>query len=373
MLKIISVVGARPNFMKIAPLHRAFSKLDDVRHIIVHTGQHYDNNMSKVFFDDLGLPRPDFYLGVGSGTHAEQTAKVMVEFEKVLFSEKPDLVIVVGDVNSTVACSLTASKLQIHVAHVEAGLRSFDRTMPEELNRIVTDALSDYLFVTEESGVTNLKREGVGYEKIFLVGNVMVDSLMTYLDKARESGIRRELGIQGGNYSLVTMHRPGNVDEVENLRQVVSIIGSIARYGTVVFPVHPRTKKRIEEYGLMPQLRDVKNLVLAGPVGYLDFLNLMMNAKVVLTDSGGIQVETMCLQIPCVTLRETTEHRVTIESGMNVLAGLSTEKVASLVEGCYAGVWKKSPLPELWDGKAAERIAEVLMKSVKGKLSQCQS
>lgn len=349
--------------MKVAPLSRALSKFDSVRHLIVHTGQHYDENMSKIFFDDLDLPKPDVYLGVGSGTHAEQTARIMVEFEKVLVTEKPDLTIVVGDVNSTVACSLTASKLLVPVAHVEAGLRSFDRTMPEEINRMVTDILSDYLFVTEESGVINLKHEGVENKKIFLVGDVMIDSLIIYREKAKGSGIKKSLGVLRGEYTLVTLHRPSNVDDRKSLETILRIFRGIEKLGKIIFPIHPRTKKRIEEHGLLSQFLSLKSLMLIEPLGYLDFLNLMIDAKIVLTDSGGIQEETTYLNVPCVTLRENTERPVTLELGTNVLAGLAADKVVALTAECYAGKWKKNSVPELWDGKAAERIANVLANS----------
>ncbi len=370
-MKFISVVGARPNFMKVAPLHRAFSEIDDIKHMIVHTGQHYDQNMSKVFFDDLELPKPDVYLGVGSGSHAEQTAKVMVEFEKVLRAERPDLVIVVGDVNSTVACSLTASKLLIPVAHVEAGLRSFDRTMPEEINRIVTDVLSDYLFVTEESGVVNLRHEGVDDDKVFLVGDVMIDSLIAYREKAKQSTISDQLSAVSGQqivphkYTLVTLHRPSNVDEKENLETILRIFQGVESHGPIIFPIHPRTRKRIEEFGLSSQFAAVNGLVLTDPLGYLDFLNLMLDARIVLTDSGGIQEETTFLGVPCITMRENTERPVTIASGTNVLTGLNVDRIVSLVGECYAGKWKKSVMPKLWDGKAAERIAGVLSNALR--------
>lgn len=365
-MRFISVVGARPNFMKVAPLHRAFSKMDSIEHLIVHTGQHYDDNMSKVFFDDLELPKPDVYLGVGSGSHAEQTAKVMVEFEKVLRQERPDLVIVVGDVNSTLACSLTASKLLIPVAHVEAGLRSFDRTMPEEINRIVTDVLSDYLFVTEESGVVNLRHEGISDEKVFLVGDVMIDSLILYREKAKRSAISSQLSaisrqaIEPQGYTLVTLHRPSNVDEKENLEKILKIFKGIDRNGPIIFPIHPRTRKRIEEFGLSSQFASVHGLVLTDPLGYLDFLNLMMDARILLTDSGGIQEETTYLNVPCLTLRENTERPITLERGTNVLTGLDTDRIVSLTAECYEGKWKKSAIPKLWDGAAGERIANIL-------------
>ena len=365
-LKIVSVVGARPNFMKVAPLHKVFSRMDTVQHLIVHTGQHYDNNMSRIFFDDLEIPEPDKYLGVGSGTHAEQTARIMIEFERVLAEEKPDLVIVVGDVNSTVAGSLTASKLSIPVAHVEAGLRSFDRTMPEEINRIVTDALSDYLFVTEEAGVTNLRNEGASERKIFLVGDVMIDLLILNREKAMESKIKDKVGVSRGNYILVTLHRPANVDSRSNIETILKILQGIEHRGKIIFPVHPRTRKRIEEFGLSSHIEMVKNVALIDPLGYLDFFNLMMDAKIVLTDSGGIQEETTFLNVPCVTLRETTERPATVEIGTNMLAGLSVEKVVSLVDECYSGKWKCSRLTGLWDGKAAERIGEILQSSLGG-------
>lgn len=367
-LKFLSVVGARPNFMKVAPLHCVFSQMSNVQHLIVHTGQHYDNNMSKVFFEDLELPKPDVYLGVGSGSHAEQTAKVMVEFEKVLLREAPDLVIVVGDVNSTVACSLTASKLLIPVAHVEAGLRSFDRTMPEEINRMVTDVLSNYLFVTEASGVENLRNEGINTKKIFLVGDVMIDSLVLYREKAKQSGIKKTLDVLPGKYTLVTLHRPSNVDDSENLETILRMFRGIEEHGKIIFPIHPRTRKRIEEFGLSLQFEEVKNLVLTDPLGYLDFLNLMMDAKLVLTDSGGIQEETTFLKVPCITLRENTERPITLEVGTNVLTGLSVDKVVTLANECYCGRWKNSRVPELWDGKAAERIGKILVDSFSGNL-----
>lgn len=267
MKKIISVVGARPNFMKVAPLHRAFNQFS-IRHLICHTGQHYDEKMSKVFFDDLELPKPDFYLGVGSGSHAEQTAKVMIEFEKVLLVEKPDLVIVVGDVNSTIACSLTAKKLNIKVAHVEAGLRSFDMEMPEEINRILTDRISDYLFVTEKSGLENLKNEGVPDEKVFFVGNVMIDSLVYYQPKVNRSRILDDFQLSTCNYVLVTLHRPSNVDTKESLEKLVNFLNRLGEERKVIFPIHPRTKSNLEKHSIIQSFN--QSVVLTDPIGYID-------------------------------------------------------------------------------------------------------
>jgi UDP-N-acetylglucosamine 2-epimerase (non-hydrolysing) len=362
--KIISVVGARPNFMKVAPLHRAFRQYPDITHMIVHTGQHYDANMSKVFFENLGLPEPDVYLGIGSGSHAVQTAKVMVEFEQVLLRERPDLVIVVGDVNSTVACSLVAVKMGIRVAHVEAGLRSFDRTMPEEINRIVTDSISDYLFVSEPSGVENLKREGVSDAKVFFVGNVMIDSLVQFRENAAQSTIKSTLGVVAKEYALVTMHRPSNVDSVENLEKLAGLLESLTSSLKVVFPIHPRTKKMMEAGGLLTRLEQNSKIVLCEPLGYLDFLNLMESARVVITDSGGIQEETTFLGVPCLTMRENTERPVTVSEGTNALLGEYMDKAFAATREIMQGAWKQGRCPELWDGHAAERITSILKEQV---------
>jgi UDP-N-acetylglucosamine 2-epimerase (non-hydrolysing) len=360
MITFLSVVGARPNFMKIAPIHRALQKYSDrIRHLILHTGQHYDEKMSKVFFEDLELPQPDMYLGVGSGSHAEQTAKVMVEFEKALAELRPELVIVVGDVNSTLACSVTASKMGIPVAHVEAGLRSFDRSMPEEINRIVTDVLSDFLFVTEEAGLRNLKREGIADEKVFFVGHVMIDSLIHYRAKARHSKILETLGVEPGQYSLVTLHRPSNVDGRDALGAVLEIFEQLKSMTRVVLPVHPRTKARIAEFGFAQRFRDA-NVLLCEPVGYLDFIRLMEQAALVLTDSGGIQEETTYLGIPCITLRENTERPVTVELGTNYLLGSNLRTVVAVATDILNGEKKKGRIPPLWDGMAAERIVSIL-------------
>jgi len=351
--------------MKVAPLHRAFQKYhDNIRHLIVHTGQHYDEDMSKVFFKDLELPQPDSYLGVGSGSHAQQTAKIMVEFEKVLEWEKPDIVVVVGDVNSTVACSLVSAKMQIRVAHVEAGLRSFDRTMPEEINRLVTDSLAQFLFVSEPSGMRNLKREGVDGSKMFLVGNIMIDSLVHNRQKAKNNGTMDRLKLESRKFILVTLHRPNNVDNKENLERIFSIFEGIDRETAIVFPVHPRTRKMIEEHGLDRQGKSIANLRLLDPLGYLEFLNLMEHAGLVITDSGGIQEETTFLGIPCLTLRENTERPVTVEVGTNELCALDPLRVVERSRAILQGKAKRGRIPELWDGKTAERITEILAKAV---------
>lgn len=364
MKKIISIVGARPNFMKVAPLHKAFEKIScqnrnsNINHLICHTGQHYDEKMSKVFFDELELPKPDFYLGIGGGSHAEQTSKIMIEFEKVLLTEKPDLVIVVGDVNSTIACSLTAVKLGIKVAHVEAGLRSFDRKMPEEINRILTDSISDFLFVTEKSGMENLRNEGIGSEKVFFVGHVMIDSLIHYLPKSEKSKIFDELAVEPFKYFTATFHRPSNVDDPENLSQLLKFLSSVSSEYKVVFPVHPRTRNNIAKFGLEGEIS--KQIILTDPIGYLDFIRLISKSKLLLTDSGGIQEETTYLGIPCITLRKTTERPITVQEGTNYLVGDNYNLANEIVSDIISGKAKKGKIPELWDGKAAERIVEIL-------------
>ncbi len=359
MIKTISVVGARPNFMKVAPLHRALQAHGGFESLIVHTGQHYDERMSDVFFRQLGMPEPDRYLGIGSGSHAEQTAKVMVAFEEVVLEEKPDLVIVVGDVNSTVACSLVAKKLHIPVAHVEAGLRSGDRRMPEEINRLVTDSISDYLFVTEESGMQNLENEGVADERVFFVGNVMIDSLVQFSDLASDD-VLTELGVSGKPYVLVTMHRPSNVDNAAGLERIVETLERIGEMAHIVFPVHPRTRSRFAEHGFDSRLADIGSLQLQGPMGYLQFLALMRSAAAVVTDSGGIQEETTYLGVPCLTLRENTERPVTVTMGTNELMPLDAAAVADRVAETLSGKRKEGAVPPLWDGNAARRIVEAL-------------
>lgn len=364
MKRILNVVGARPNFMKIAPIQRQM-QLNNANFdpVLIHTGQHYDERMSKLFFDDLLLPEPLFYLGVGSGSHAEQTAKIMIEFEKVCLELKPDLVLVVGDVNSTAACSLVASKLWIPVGHVEAGLRSFDRKMPEEINRVVTDSLSEYLFTTETSGNENLIKEGIDERKIHFVGNVMIDSLVYFLKKAEQSDIMQRLELNSGGYVLITLHRPSNVDDQANLSKIFDAFEEIQKKISLVFPIHPRTEKNIDEFGLRERVNSMKNLHLLPPTGYLDFLKLEKYCKFVLTDSGGIQEETTFLGIPCLTLRENTERPVTTKIGTNEVVGTNTQKIIEDAAKILSGSWKKGKVPPLWDGKAASRITQILMEN----------
>lgn len=360
MIKIVNVVGARPNFMKIAPIQREMANYKHIEPLLVHTGQHYDERMSKLFFDDLEMPKPDIYLNVGSASHAVQTAKIMIEFEQVLLEHQPHLVVVVGDVNSTAACSLVAVKLGIKVAHVEAGLRSFDRTMPEEINRLLTDAISDFLFVTEQSGLVNLKREGILDSKVHFVGHVMIDSLIHFTKKAALSTIKQTLGLADHSYALITLHRPGNVDNRENFCKLLNAFELIERDIKIIFPIHPRSKKMIKEFGLEERIDRMNNLILMEPLGYLDFMNLLHSARFVLTDSGGIQEETTYLGIPCLTMRENTERPVTVESGTNILVGSNTDLILSEAKKILSGNEKKGKIPPLWDGKAAKRIVDLL-------------
>jgi len=361
--KIISIVGARPNFIKIAPFYKVFIKYNSqVNHLICHTGQHFDKQMSKIFFDELELPVPDFYLGVGGGTHAGQTARIMTEFEKVLLSEKPDLIIVPGDVNSTMACSIVASKMGVRIAHVESGLRSFDRSMPEEINRIVTDVLADFLFVSEPSGLKNLKKEGIPDSKVFFVGNIMIDSLLHYLPRINKSDIINEKKLKKSEYALVTFHRPGNVDTIDGLKKLVNFLNTLADKIQIVFPVHPRTRLNFEAFNLLKYLKN--EILLSEPIGYIDFLALTQNAKMVITDSGGIQEETTWLGIPCITVRNNTERPVTVTKGTNYLAGTDYQKVLEYVDNILAGKAKKGKIPELWDGNTASRIVQILMDNL---------
>jgi UDP-N-acetylglucosamine 2-epimerase (non-hydrolysing) len=360
--KLALIVGARPNFMKAAPLMRQLHRFPGrFSTLLIHTGQHYDHKLSQLFFEELGMARPDIYLGVGSGTHAEQTAKIMVELEKVFTEHRPDLVIVFGDVNSTMAASLVAAKLCIKIAHVEAGLRSFDPAMPEEINRIVTDRLSDYMFVTEPSGLKHLEQEGVDKSKIFYTGNIMIDSLATSLAAARRSTILDDLKLTSKKYAVMTLHRPSNVDNPERLMAIINAVMSVGETVPVVFPCHPRTQKELSRHNLSLQATSGP-LRLIEPLGYLDFLRLQSECYFVLTDSGGVQEETTYLQIPCVTMRENTERPVTVDVGSNILVGPHPDKMLEAVKAILAGKHKQGRIPDLWDGHTAERIVEILSK-----------
>ena len=361
---VILVVGARPNFMKIAPIHAELARRG-VSQILLHTGQHYDENMSKDFFDDLGMPQPDIYLGIGSGSHATQTAKVMVEFEKVCKEHKPSMVIVVGDVNSTVACSMVCAKEWIPCAHVEAGLRSFDREMPEEVNRLITDAIADYLLTPSPDGDENLRNEGVAEERIKRVGNVMIDSLFNNLECAKESTIHSDLGVEKGNYGVLTLHRPSNVDDKEAFEGILTALEQIGERIPLVFPLHPRTKNRAEQFGLTGRLESIPNIVLTGPAGYLDFVALMAESKLVLTDSGGLQEETTALGIPCLTLRENTERPITVTEGTNTIVGNDTQVILDAANDVLDNGGKAGRIPDLWDGKTAERIADIIHETIR--------
>lgn len=364
-MKIFNIVGARPNFMKIAPIVEAMRKHPGLQPILIHTGQHYDARMSKVFFDDLEIPKPDINLGIGSGSHAEQTAGIMVAFETLCVKEKPDLVLVVGDVNSTLACSVVAAKLCIPVAHVEAGLRSGDRGMPEEINRLVTDALSEYLFTTCKDADENLRKEGIPEEKIIFVGNVMIDTLLKHAEKAKKSDIHQRLGLLKNGapipYAAMTLHRPSNVDHKTTLSGILDAIHQIQKQIPIVFPIHPRTYKQIQAFGLEQDVKGMQGLVLLEPLGYLDFLSLVSRSKMVLTDSGGLQEETTVLGVPCITIRENTERPVTIREGTNTLVGTDRDKILEAGNQIIAGGGKAGRIPELWDGNAAERIVAGLV------------
>jgi UDP-N-acetylglucosamine 2-epimerase (non-hydrolysing) len=364
----ICVAGARPNFMKIAPLMEQLRRHPAVRTLLVHTGQHYDRAMSHLFFEQLQIPTPDINLEVGSAPAATQLATIIERFDRVLVDEAPALVIVVGDVTSTLACTLAAVIRGIPVAHVEAGLRSFDRTMPEEVNRVLTDAISEFLFTTERSAADNLLREGVDPAKIHFVGNVMIDTLMAHRRTAEESDVLRRLGVAPHSYALVTLHRPSNVDHCANLRGILSALHTISQDIPVVFPAHPRTRSRIEAFGLGHYLvppggdRVSAGINLCEPFGYLEFLKLMSDARIVLTDSGGIQEETTVLGTPCLTLRENTERPVTIDQGTNILTGVSPARILEAWAAAMTQSRSERRIPELWDGHAAERIVETLLE-----------
>lgn len=366
MIDVALVAGARPNFIKVGALERAFRNHDGLRPFIIHTGQHYDAKMSDVFFRQLGLPEPEIYLGIGSGTHAEQTARVMTEIEKVFMERKPDVVLVVGDVNSTMAAALTAQKLHIPVVHVEAGLRSGDREMPEEINRLVTDAISDMLYVSEPSGLEHLRAEGQPEEKMLHVGNVMIDSLRRFEEAAAETAYHEKLGLEAGSYVLITAHRPALVDDPDNLSVFVRALERISELGPIVFPVHPRTLSRLRDTGLAERLEQRENIHLTEPIGYLEFLCLMMKAGLVLTDSGGIQEETTALGVPCATVRPNTERPATIDTGTNELVELDVDVLVDAARRAFSGQWKSGRIPDLWDGHAAERIADDLARRFGG-------
>ncbi len=358
-MRFAAVVGARPNFMKMAPLLRALEQHPYVQTDLIHTGQHYDENLSEVFFRHLGIREPDLRLEVGSGSHGAQTARILERVEEVLQQGGYDRLIVVGDVNSTMAAALAAVKLEIPVAHVEAGLRSFDRSMPEEINRIVTDAVADMLFVTEPSGVENLLREGHPREHVHLAGNVMIDTLFRLLPQSRELGLLSRHGLTPGEYGVVTMHRPANVDTPESLGPLLDVLCEISRELPVAFPIHPRTRKRIEQFGMTDRLAG-KGMLLLEPLGYLDFLALTSQAKVIVTDSGGLQEESTALNIPCLTMRPNTERPITVEEGTSTLVGSNSERLRSELKAVLNGRYKQGRCPALWDGHAAERIAEIL-------------
>ncbi len=355
--------------MKVAPVLGALKRLasEQFHPILVHTGQHYDANMSDVFFNDLEMPHPDTFLNVGSGSHAEQTARVMIEMERLVAQEKPDLVLVAGDVNSTLAAAIVAAKAGVRLGHIESGLRSFDRSMPEEINRIVADEFSDFCFVTEPSGLKNLEHEGIDSKRVFYVGNTMIDSVVKYRKaaEAKFNVLSTRLGIETKQYVLVTLHRPSNVDEKVNLTVLVDLFERMsATVKKIMFPVHPRTRKRIEEFGLDERVANIAALTLIEPLGYLDFLALQDNSTVVLTDSGGVQEETTALGVPCITLRDNTERPVTIEVGTNEMTGLDTERILTLTAEAIGGNWKRAAVPELWDGKASDRIVSILKEHI---------
>jgi UDP-N-acetylglucosamine 2-epimerase (non-hydrolysing) len=357
-LKILNIVGARPNFIKIAPIMSAY-RGTRIEPLLVHTGQHYDRQMSDLFFHELGIPEPDINLGVGSGSHAQQTAAIMTAFEPVVLEHKPDWVLVVGDVTSTVACGLVAVKLGVKLAHVEAGLRSNDRTMPEEINRIVTDSISDLLFCTEQSGVDNLRREGVADSKVHLVGNVMIDTLLRNRQETDASKVLDELKLTPQGYALLTLHRPSNVDDPSVFGRLLDALEVIQRELLIVFPIHPRTRKVLQTSALGARVGAMKQLRMIDPAGYLDFMKLTANARIVLTDSGGIQEETTILGVPCLTLRENTERPVTLECG-NQLVGTDPNNIVRAFQDVMNGRAPEPRTPPLWDGQAAQRIVKII-------------
>jgi len=356
------IAAARPNFMKVAPLYHALKAAPEFDVRLVHTGQHYDANMSAAFFADLGLPDPDHHLGVGSGTHAEQTGRTMIEYEKVASTERPDWIVVVGDVNATAACAMVGTKLHIPVAHLEAGLRSGDRTMPEEINRLVTDTIADLLWTPSPDGDENLRREGVPAERIDRVGNIMIDSFELQRARIETAGAREAMGLADQGYGIVTLHRPSNVDDGATLRLLVEQLSSVAASVELVFPLHPRTRARLESFGLYDRLSGAAGMRLTEPLGYVQFMNLVLGARLVITDSGGIQEESTYLDIPCLTMRPNTERPITVTQGTNKL--VKTADLTDSVARALAGDWPSGRRPELWDGQTAARCVESLRRRV---------
>ena len=360
MLTIHLVAGARPNFMKVAPLYFALERTNWCQPLIVHTGQHYDPNMSDSFFKDLGLPKPNFHLNIGSGTHAEQTAGILLAYEKILVSDPPDWVIVVGDVNSTLAATLTAKKLNLRVAHLEAGLRSKDRTMPEEINRIITDSISDLLWTPSKDADKNLNKEGISAAKISRVGNVMIDSFELLRKQIEKTLTYQEFGLTPKNFGVVTLHRPSNVDNKKVLAEIIKQLSIVAQTIPLVFALHPRTKLRLQKFGFFKDFATKKGIHLTTPMSYIKFMGLVRSSQFIVTDSGGIQEETTYLGIPCLTLRDTTERPITVEMGSNMLTKPS--HISKLIQKAISGNWKQGKCPPLWDGKTAERIVEDLFR-----------
>ena len=361
-MKIVIVAGARPNFVKIYPIIKECQKSKYIDFFLVHTGQHYDTKMSDLFFEELGIPKPDINLEAGSNSHVIQTANIMKAFEPVLVKQQPDAVLVVGDVNSTIACGLVAVKMGIKLIHVEAGLRSFDRTMPEEINRVLTDVISDYLFCTEQSGVDNLIREGISEDKIFLVGDVMIDTLLSNTDKIKQSNILDTLNIKKNKFCFMTLHRPSNVDNVEALNNIFDAVGIIQNKMVVIFSIHPRTYENFKQFNFNEKIKKYSNLKIIDPVGYFDCLKLISSAKFVMTDSGGIQGDSAAFKVPCLTLRENTERPITINLGFNQLVGSNTKKIVERYKKICRSNYKDIKIPSLWDGKASQRIVKIIEK-----------
>lgn len=360
--KILFVAGARPNFIKLAPILNKIKKFSDFSISFVHTGQHYDRNLSSLFFEELNIPNPNYNLRVGSASHALQTAQIMIKFEPILKKENPNLVVVVGDVNSTLAASLTAKKMHYKIAHIESGLRSFDQSMPEEVNRIITDHLSDYLFTTEIDAEINLVREGISKNKIFHVGNIMIDTLLANLNKAKKLNVYSQHGLSKKKYALVTLHRAENVDSIVNISKISKILKKVQNKMPILFPVHPRAFNKIKQY-IKPNIHN--NIIVSEPLGYLEFINAMINSKFVLTDSGGVQEETSVLKVPCLTMRDNTERPATVKIGTNTIVGLNKQNVLKNVELILSNQYKlNSKIPEKWDGLTSERIIQIIRKKI---------